>query len=184
MAHLSSRTLRSFPQSSETSWTVAWKWMLRKEVEEKSCFRLERLVCTSLFLLFYLSIHHIHCCAFSLFFPSIPSWSWQSHFPVSPLSSWQPRRRWRAIASLSTELPCLPMLCTDMCQPISFLFFFVPDNWLWVTCFFGCTSLKKALTNLTVKKTKNLAQLPPSTRTLVFRSDIRRQVKLKCLVSE
>lgn len=144
MAHLSSRTLRSFRQSSETSWTVAWKWMLRKEVEEKSCFRLERLVCTSLFLLFYLSIHHIHCRAFSLFFPSIPSWSWQSHFPVSHLSSWQPRRRWRAIASLSTELPCLPMLCTDMCQPISIFVFFVPDNWLWVTCFFGCTSLKKS----------------------------------------
>lgn len=70
MAHLSSRTLRSFPQSSETSWTVAWKWMSRKEVEEKSCFRLARRVCTSLFLLFYLSMRRIHCRAFSLFSPA------------------------------------------------------------------------------------------------------------------
>lgn len=42
----------------------------------------------------------------------------------------------------------------------------------------------QALTNLTVKKTKNLAQPPNRCQyELYFHLDVRRQVKLKCLVS-
>lgn len=39
--------------------------------------------------------------------------------------------------------PCCAQTCAN---PIVFCFYFVlfvPDNWLWVTCFFGCTSLKR-----------------------------------------
>lgn len=51
---------------------------------------------------------------------SIRSWSWQNPSPVSLLSSWQPRKPWRAIVSWRNQLPCLPMLCTDKCQPFTF----------------------------------------------------------------
>lgn len=196
MAHLSFRTLRSSLQSSETSWIVAWKWMLRKEVEEKSCFRLEKNP-SMLSPLFQLT--NTDWCEFSLFSPSIPSWSWRSHFPVSHLSSWQPRRRWRAIASLSTELPCLPMLCTDTCQPNSFFFCLFFLFFLFSCQTIGCEWLASLDAPAFKKKSPDKphceedqkssttpapSRPPLPTQTLVFRSDIRRQVKLKCLVSE
>lgn len=127
---------------------------------------------------------HSLLCFFSFFFPAslleAGKATFQSH-TSHPGSQGGDEGQSLAWAQSYPAFPCCAQTCAN---PLVFLFFFVPDNWLWVTCFFGCTSLKKALTNLTVKKTKNLAQLPPSTRTLVFRSDIRRQVKLKCLVSE
>lgn len=134
MAHLSFRILRSCLQFSEISSTDAWKWMWRKEAEAKSSCRLEPLLFIKhvlLYIILYLALRHVNermkewnsplIYSFTLLlFLSIRSWSWQSPSPVSHLSSWQPRRPWRAIVSWWNSLPCPPMLCTHMCQPFRF----------------------------------------------------------------
>lgn len=126
-AHLSSRTRRSCLLSSETSWTVAWKWMLRKEVEEKSCFRLERPVCTFFFffLLFYLgtkTLTVVFCLLYLASLLEAGKATFQSH-ASHPGSQGGDEGQSLAWAQSHPDFPCCAQTCAN--PVVFFLFVFL-----------------------------------------------------------
>lgn len=98
---------------------------------------------------------------------SILSWSWRSPSPVLHLSSWPPRRPWRAIVN-SWEEPPLPFHAVHVFVPNHFNV--VPDNWLRVSRHSGWSSLTSPDRPHCEEDQKYLTQPPPmSTRTLLSR---------------